>query len=150
MENSEIIVELIKENLEEIRQNTNHRQGVTQFIFTIGAGIGFAATTDLIEISSNEKLALGVLAIIIGILGMLFTRKLHERQRWYSGRLEKLYERLDGEQGNLNIYEIYSKHQIEHRDKYKTLSKVRTNVLWTIINFSVVLLGIGIIFHDKI
>lgn len=150
MNNSEILTELIKENLAEIRHNTDHRQGVTQFIFTIGAGIGFAATTDLIEISNGEKMVLGILAIGIGLLGMVFTRKLHERQRWYSGRLEKLYERLDKEQANLKIAELYKSHQEEHAGKFKFLSKFRTNVLWMVIHFTVVLLGIGIIIHSSL
>lgn len=147
MVNSEIVLELIKENLAEIRHNTEHRKEVTQFIFTIGGAIGVAVTSEFLKLTPSQNDALGWVAICFGLLGAVYTRKLHERQIWYNSRAERLYKKLDELQSDLNITEIFALHQKNHRDNHKIMSKWRTNWLWFAINMSVTVLGIGIIWY---
>lgn len=147
MTNSEIILELIKENLAEVRHNTEHRKEVTQFIFTIGGAIGIAVTSEFLKLTPFQNDALGWVAICFGLLGAAYTRKLHERQIWYNSRTEQLYKKLDSLQGELNISELYADHQKKHKNTHKMMSKWRTNWLWFAINFSVTLLGIGILWY---
>lgn len=132
-------MEFIKENLSEIRHTENHRNNITSIILILVGGI--------LSIISANKLSLHLLPltifiIIIGLFGILVTRKLYERQKWYMGRLDSLYEQIDKLDSKLKIKNTYETYAQQHVLKFNFYSKVRMNFLWTLIHFFIIIMGI--------
>lgn len=135
-------LELIKENLGEIRHTENHRNNITGVILVIVAAL-VAVVSD--DDKGLYELPVALIIITLGVFGMFVTRKLYERQKWYAGRVEFLYDELEKQVDGLNIKEIYSRHEEYHKEKFKFFSKVRMNSLWTLIHLFVIIIGIVLI-----
>lgn len=139
MDTKEIVIAFIKENLSEIRNTENHRNNITSIILVLVGGI--------LSIVSDNKLSLDYLPltifiIVIGLFGILVTRKLYERQKWYMGRVDSLYKQIDKLDPNLKIQDTYKELSDKHERTFKLYSNVRMNFLWTLIHFFVLVIGI--------
>lgn len=85
---------------------------------------------------------LSIFLIGIGLFGILVTRKLYERQKWYIGRVQLLYDKIDKLDTNLSINELYDEYKLIHKENFKFYSKIRMNTLWIMIHFFILVLGI--------
>jgi len=152
IENSEIILALIVEHMNELRHVEEHRQWIINLIIivvsgatAIGGSIGFSAAS----------IPISILVIALGIFGIFATLKLYERQLWYQNRLKVLVEQLDDFQKGLELNQIYEKHEIQHKKRFKYLSwdesirikfsSIRMHILWVVFNLLVCLLGISML-----
>lgn len=139
MDTKEILVELIKSNLDEIRHTENHRANITNIILIIVGGVLALLSNDKLD---NQTLYVSVFLIFLGLFGVFVTRKLYERQKWYMGRVSDLYGRIDLLDKELKIQELYHNHELRHKRENKFYSKVRMNTLWTAVFLFVVVLGV--------
>ncbi|WP_035987396.1 hypothetical protein [Leptolyngbya sp. KIOST-1] len=148
VENSEIILALMVEHMNELRHVEEHRQWIINLIIivvsgatAIGGSIGF----------STASIPISILVIALGLFGIFATLKLYERQLWYQNRLKLLVEQLDDFQEGLELDQLY-KHEVNHKKRHGSLSwdesirikfsSVRMHMLWVIFNLLVCLLGI--------
>ncbi|MEO1208961.1 MAG: hypothetical protein AAFX78_05390 [Cyanobacteria bacterium J06638_20] len=149
-QNSEIILALLLEHMNELRHVEEHRQWIVNLIVVvasgaaaIGSGIGFGIAS----------VPISLLVIVLGLFGIFATLKLYERQLWCQNRIKLLVVKLDQFQEGLELKRLYEIHELQHTRRYKKhswdeslrirFSSIRMHMLWVIFNFFVCFLGLA-------
>lgn len=151
-QNSEIILALSVEHMNELRHVEEHRQWIINLIVVVVSGSAAIGSSIGFSIAS---IPISILVISLGLFGIFATLKLYERQLWYQSRLKMLIEQLDNFQEGLDLRELYAKHEIQHKQLNRSrswdesirikFSSIRMHILWVIFNFFVCLLGIAML-----
>ncbi|MGB3495946.1 MAG: hypothetical protein WBA57_24670 [Elainellaceae cyanobacterium] len=150
--NSEILLAILVEHMNELRHVEEHRQWIINLIVVVASG----ATAIVSTIGfSSASIPISILVISLGLFGVFVTLKLYERQLWYQKRLNLLIEKLDESQEGLELEQLYKKHELQHkryvkRDSWDAsvrikFSSIRMHILWVIFNLFVCLLGIAML-----
>ncbi len=151
-QNSEILLALLVEHMNELRHVEEHRQWIINLIVVVVSGSAAIGSSVGFSIAS---VPISILVIALGLFGIFATLKLYERQLWYQNRLKMLVEQLDDFQEGLNLKQLYEKHEAQHRHRHKgnswdesiriKFSSIRMHILWITFNFFVCLLGIAML-----
>ena len=151
-QNSEVILALVVEHMNELRHVEEHRQWIINLIVVVASGA--AAIGSSIGFSSTS-IPISILVMSLGLFGVFATLKLYERQIWYQNRLKMLIEQLDNFQEGLDLLKLYAAHEVQHKKRTRSsslskaikikFSSVRMHVLWVIFNLFICLLGVAML-----
>ena len=151
-QNSEIALALLVEHMNELRHVEEHRQWIINLIVVVVSGAAAIGSSVGFSVAS---IPISILVISLGLFGIFATLKLYERQLWYQSRLKMLVEQLDNFQEGLDLRELYTKHETQHKQRNKSrswdesirikFSSIRMHILWVTFNFFVCLLGISML-----
>ena len=143
MNTQNIILELIKEDREDIRHAENNRVSMTNILLVIIAAI----LTYTFKSSSNPIESLFGSAIICGLghFGRDAVRKFYERQLWYKGRVDLLCKAIDSLDNNLKIQSIYKEHKDIHIKENPIYAHIRMSSLWDRLFIIIMTIG-GVLF----
>lgn len=149
-QNSEIILALVVEHMNELRHVEEHRQWIINLIVVVASGAAAIGSSIGFSLAS---VPISILVMSLGLFGIFATLKLYERQIWYQNRLKMLIEQLDNFQDGLELKQLYQRHEVQHKQRSTiqswdasmrtSLSSVRMHVLWVTFNLFICLLGIA-------
>lgn len=151
-QNSEVILALAIEHMNELRHVEEHRQWIINLIVVVASG---AAAIGSSVGFSGTSIPISILVVSLGLFGIFATLKLYERQLWYQNRLKMLIERLDNSQEGLDLLKLYAAHEVQHKQRTRSsswdeamrikFSSVRMHVLWVTFNLFICLLGVAML-----
>jgi hypothetical protein len=140
-QNSEIVLALLVEHMNELRHVEEHRQWIINLIVVVVSGSAAIGSSVGFSVAS---IPISILVISLGLFGIFATLKLYERQLWYQSRLKLLVEQLDNFQDGLDLKRLYERHEIQHKQRNKSrswdesirvkFSSIRMHILWITFN----------------
>lgn len=130
----------MQQSWEEMRHLENLRERVSVLILTIASIIaGFVVQQ---EFEYSTKIMAWII-IALGIVGIAMSLKIFQIHQMGQKRLNKWYEYLEKQCGeNPQILALKREADKENKSDFKILSKIPHNVFWTILNVSIIVLGI--------
>jgi hypothetical protein len=141
------IIVLIGHCWDEVHHVENQRSTLTNIIL-----LSESATLALIVERgfTPNTIPLSVLLVVLGIFGIVATKKYYERYRFAQRRLEEFYKRLSRMLPSAKIWESLRKANIAHDcDPHVQigswhLKKLALNRMWSLIHVAFVLAGLGL------
>ncbi len=116
----------------------NQRIAISNFILTLSAGITALISVDKLEI---DKRPLSIIVILLGIYGIITTRKLYERSMFHFSRSRECIYELDRMVTNGKILRIKEFAEQKNNRQFPLLSKVRNHIIWMGLHILIVTLG---------
>lgn len=136
----EILLHFAEKEYTHARHSEDQRAGITGLVVLIASAIQGGLTQTGF---TSTALPLTIMLIIIGAFGIIATAKLYERFSYHSTHAREIIGQLNKLCPDTEILSLYQIAKEKHSKRFPILSsKVRISVLWLLLHFLIVLLGI--------
>lgn len=141
MDEKDILWNMYQEHCAHGRHHENLRATTTNLLLVVAAG-AIAVITHGDKSLALNNLPLAVLLVPIGLLGVLFSAKYHERFDMHMERARQYRDALENLVPASNIKALKSKADAKTEKKYPRLFHLRLYKFWMGLHFLVAMLGL--------
>ena len=138
----DVLLAAYKEHADDVRQNENHRERMTTLIIAIGAGaLGLAAA----RVDGMSISLLGVVLVVLGLYGAVFSFKQYERSRRHAAVLQNITDRLVELYPQTQLTKIREEAHTRHAANFPGMERLRLYHLWIGLPLMVSVVGVVLI-----
>ncbi len=116
------------------------RTAVTNFIMTLTAGLIAVIS---VQGFGERTVAVAAFIMVLGIYGMLTTRKLYERSFYHFYRSRECLDELDRLVGEGTIQTVKSQAGEKSKEQFPYMSKMANHQVWMGLHFLIFVFGLG-------
>jgi hypothetical protein len=141
-EDTDVLLFFCGQYWEEIRHTEEQREKLTNLIILIAAAtIGLVGQKGF----SRDFILLAILLMVLGLYGMVTTKKLYERYSFLQARLYRWYDRIDYLHPNAQFLKLKSEADEEHKRQFQRLAKIHVHQLWLALHALVCISGLALL-----
>ena len=136
---TDIILNELGRQWSQAKQSEDQRATLSNFIIIISvAAQGFIVQNDF----PSRAMVVAVFLTLLGIFGAIASAKYYERFRLSMCRVGRLREKLDTLHPDLKLDELEALSDAKHLKRHPRLHRIRLNLLWRLMMFGIVALGL--------
>lgn len=134
----------MEQTWEENRHLESLRERVSILVITLASAIiGFIVQQKF----ASETRVFNLIIVLLGLFGFIMTLKIFQIHQKGQKRLDKWYEYINANcGGNPQILILRNQADVENKNEFPKISKVRHNYFWSILNISIAVIGVSLYF----